>query len=263
MWWLIGCHPSPWLELEPAHDLATLETKAIVGAASSPPDGFVDVQEAIPGLWIDTRYATHANPTGKPLPGYGTAGAWLREDVAEALKQVVQNLETEQLGLKLFDAYRPDRAERAQTAWLKRTGHQHLLDAGHVRAETTHPLGTAVDVTLIRLPSGKPFDMGTPWGALGEASRYESAKWPHMENRTLLRTHMNQNGFRGVKSSWWHFHLPTEGAVRRDVPYGCFEVPEGEWSAPEGWSQPTYREPVQASPSPCPDPEGSSGDQTK
>jgi D-alanyl-D-alanine dipeptidase len=262
MWWLIGCHPSPPLDLEPAQGLATVE-EAITGALSSPPEGFVDVQEAIPGLWFDARYATNDNPMGQPLPGYGAAGAWLREDVAEALKQVVANLETEQLGLMLFDAYRPDRAERAQTAWLKRTGHQHLLDAGHVRAETTHPLGTAVDVTLIHLPSGEPFDMGTPWGALGEASRYESAKWPHMENRTLLRAHMNQNGFRGVKSSWWHFHLPIERAVRRDVPYGCFEVPEGAWVDPEGWTQPTYREPPPTSPGPCLVPERSTEGQTK
>lgn len=251
MWWLLGCQqgvpadPAP----SPPPEPPALEAPADhLGAA---PEGFVDAREAVPGLRFDLRYSTDHNPTGQPLPGYGAPAAWLREEVAEALLQVVQNLETEELGLMLFDAYRPDRAERAQAAWLKRTGHQHLIDEGHVRAESTHPLGTAVDVTLIHLPSGEPFDMGTPWGAWGEASRYEAAKWPPMEHRALLRTHMSHSGFRGVKYAWWHFYIPSENLVRRDVPYGCFEEPEGEWTAPAGWESPTYRPEPKPEPQPC------------
>ena len=54
------------------------------------------------------RYAGANNFTGQPLPGYDAAECVLRRDVAEALARVAADLARENLGLKVYDCYRPD-----------------------------------------------------------------------------------------------------------------------------------------------------------
>ena len=57
------------------------------------------------------------NFTGHPLPGYSAPECVLRREAAEALKQVQADLARQNLGLKVYDCYRPIRASLAMTAW--------------------------------------------------------------------------------------------------------------------------------------------------
>src|SRR5580658_7210998 len=69
------------------------------------PGDLVDVQKIIPGIVLDSRYATTNNFTGQKL--YPVARCCLRREAALNLKAVQQELHGMGLGLKVFDGYRP------------------------------------------------------------------------------------------------------------------------------------------------------------
>ncbi len=215
------------------------------------PDGFSDLQQAIPGIKLDIRYHTTNNFTGAPLPGYGAAGAWLRSDAAEALKTVQQSLAEKGLGLMIFDAYRPKRATLGMAAWATRTGQKHLFKQGYIAYRSFHNTGAAVDLTLLDLKTQKPLDMGSPFDAFSDKSHTKNATGKALENRLILKAAMEKAGFRPYSKEWWHFSYPVKNKEPRDVPYGCFETPEGKWAAPEGWDKTGYKPPMTWSPKPC------------
>lgn len=192
----------------------------------APPAGFVELQRAIPGLALDIGYASNANFTGAPLPGYGAAGAWLLERAATSLGELHAELGTRGLGLVCFDAYRPRRATLAMVAWAERTGHRHLLDEGFISATSWHNHGVAVDVSLVELATGARLDLGTAWDTFTPASRPENAAGAALERRTLLRAMMTAHGWKGATTEWWHFRFLTADTLPRDVPYGAEEAEE-------------------------------------
>ena len=55
---------------------------------STPPEGFVALNEAIEGIRVEPRYHGGANFTEARLPGYGAPGAWMLEEAALALGRV-------------------------------------------------------------------------------------------------------------------------------------------------------------------------------
>ena len=124
------------------------------------------------------------NFTGRPLPGYGAAECMLRREAAEALKRVQADLAQENLGLKVYDCYRPTRAVRAMEAWAhdgddseatKRfypaLHKRNLFRLGYIAAQSKHSTGTTVDLTLIRLPAA-------PAPAFDPAARYGPCTGP-------------------------------------------------------------------------------------
>ena len=90
----------------------------------------VDVRSADSTIQVDARYATPNNFTGAPLPGYEAPRALLRREVAAALARVQARLRTGDMGLRVFDGYRPVRATLAMVDWAERTGRRALLDSG-------------------------------------------------------------------------------------------------------------------------------------
>src|SRR5215510_14936726 len=127
--------------------------------------GFVYLREVDSSIAQDIRYATHDNFTGHPLPGYSAPECVLRREAAEALKRVQADLARQNLGLKVYDCYRPIRASRAMVAWAhdgnddaatKRfypaLHKRNLFALGFIAARSRHSTGTAIDLTLVRLP---------------------------------------------------------------------------------------------------------------
>jgi D-alanyl-D-alanine dipeptidase len=219
--------PAPAPKLEPSYLL-------------NPPEGFVDLPKFISGVKIDIRYHTADNFTGAPLVGYGAAGAWLLEEPAKALQAVAQSLESKGLGLLVYDAYRPRRGTLAMVAWAQRTSQVHLLDGGYIARRSGHNHGHTVDLTLYELATGQALDMGTPWDTLTEASHTRRATGQALDNRLLLKTAMEAEGWGYYFREWWHFRYPMKGTRSRDVPYSCFEPVEGQWRAPPDWNQPDF-----------------------
>lgn len=221
---------------------------------NAPPEGWVDLSVHIPNIALDIRYHTANNFTEAPLPGYGVPGAWLRQVPGDALARVQEALAKKGYGLKVFDAYRPLRGTLGMVAWAKRTNQVHLLDDGYVSRRSGHNRGNTIDLTVIDRATGQELDMGTPWDTLSEASHTMNATGKALENRLLLKTTMREHGFVNYWKEWWHFVFVEDGEKElphRDVPYGCFEAPEGSFTPPQGWDQPGFVMPAEVTPGPC------------
>ena len=242
LWLACSAVPTPPPEPAPAApELLPVpeEPPAPVSLANPPPWGFVDVA-TLPNVQIEPGYHTAANFTGAPLPGYGARAAWLDQRAADALAGVAEALQRDGYGLLVYDAYRPVRATKAMVAWTERTGQQHLVSDGYIAATSGHNTGFTVDLTLTR--DGAPVDMGTPWDTFSTDSHTANATGEAAEHRERLSKAMRGGGFRPYSKEWWHFSW-GKGGDARDVPYGCFEPPEGEWTAPDGWTTPAWRAP--------------------
>ena len=83
------------------------------------PKGFGYIKDHIPNIILDIRYYGSDNFVGKPVHGYINPVGIMTLDAIEALKKVQQELESQQLYLKVFDAYRPQKAVDHFSRWAK------------------------------------------------------------------------------------------------------------------------------------------------
>jgi D-alanyl-D-alanine dipeptidase len=185
-----------------------------------PPDGLVDLREHVPELRLSIGYATAANFTGAPLPGYEVAGAWAHADLAKALAAVDHAVAADGLGLLVFDAYRPQRATRAMVEWTRVHEREDLLKDGYISAKSQHNRGLAIDLTLVDRKTGAPIDMGGAWDTFDRSAAAFAAKGEALTNRKTLRAAMTAQRFVPHEGEWWHFSLPHPRAPALDVPYG-------------------------------------------
>jgi D-alanyl-D-alanine dipeptidase len=174
-----------------------------------PPEGFTDLERAVPGIALDIRYATANNFTGAALPGYGRPRAWLRDAAAEALARVQADLAADGLGLLVFDAYRPRRATAAMVQWARATDREDLLRDGYIAARSKHNQGIAIDLTLADRATGAPLPMGTEFDTFSEAAHLEHASGEALHNRHRLRRAMQAHRFAPYGKEWWHFTFIT------------------------------------------------------
>lgn len=183
------------------YGLAVIDDKGLYRelVAAEPLKELVDLEEAIPSVLLDIRYATTDNVLNERL--YPVAKALLREPAARALGEVQEDLASRGLGLKVFDAYRPYRVTRKM--W------EPYKDPRYVANPATgsrHNRGCAVDVTLVsgdgeELPMPTPFDEFTPRAGHASQDLPEEARY----NRTLLREVMERHGFVALETEWWHY----------------------------------------------------------
>lgn len=160
----------------------------------------VDLEKLIPGIVLDIRYATKNNFTGEII--YEAPKAFLRKPVAEALKMVQDSLAFHQLGLKIYDAYRP------YAATLR--FYEVYPDTNFVanpRKGSRHNRGCAVDVTLVMQSSGKEILMPTLFDDFSERSHAQFNNLPEeiISNREFLFNMMSHFGFTHLETEWWHF----------------------------------------------------------
>jgi D-alanyl-D-alanine dipeptidase len=182
--------------------------------------GLVDVRRFAPGVRLDLRYAGPRNLTGRRLPGYCRAWAFLRRPAAVDLAGVERSLNRRRLGLIVYDAYRPARASLALVRWAVRAGRPELVGT-YIARRSRHNKGSAVDVGLARLRDGRPLDMGTPYDSLSPRSRTGAVGGAPGRRRRLLVRAMERRGWRNYRREWWHFDHRAEGRRYLDVPLGC------------------------------------------
>lgn len=160
----------------------------------------VDLKSFIPSLVLDIRYATTNNFTNEVV--YPEAEAFTRFPVAVALKNIQQELEKSNLGLKIFDAYRP------YAATLR--FYELYPDTTFVAAPwhgSRHNRGAAIDLTLIDLSTGKALEMPTPFDDFTKKAAPDYTELPDnvKRNRNLLISIMEKHGFKVYYAEWWHF----------------------------------------------------------
>jgi D-alanyl-D-alanine dipeptidase len=218
---------------------------------SHPPKGFVDLRKAVTGLLFDIRYHTAQNFTDGPLPGYGSPGAWMLKRPAQQVQCAQDRAAKLGLALLIYDAYRPRRATLAMAAWAKRTKQMHLFRQGYIAHRSGHNHGHTIDLTLVNAKTAQLLDMGTPFDTFSPDSHTLNARGQALKNRLLLRRIMQACGFRPYYKEWWHFSYPMKHTRPRDVPYACFEIPEGQWKPPKSWHLSGFRSPQSWQPKPC------------
>jgi len=192
------------------------------------PENFVLIKDFVPSIAVEIRYGTNNNFTGKPIPGYESRQAVITITTASALKKVQKELNKLGLGLKIFDAYRPQKAVNYFIKWSNQPNDtvmknkyypnlkkETLFDLGYIALKSGHTRGSTVDVTLLYVSGpnkGKEVDMGSVWDLFGVRSgyAYEAVSNSQKENRKLLRELMITHEFLPYDKEWWHFSLNNE-----------------------------------------------------
>jgi D-alanyl-D-alanine dipeptidase len=179
---------------------ATGYQEYLASVKQNPDKALIDLQQAIPNLVLDIRYATTNNFTGQKI--YNLAKAYARKPVADALKKIQSELNKQGLGIKIFDAYRPYKATVKFYEVYKDTTYVASPYRG-----SRHNRGCALDLTMVDLKSGNELTMPT------EFDSFRKEAWPRTpvndptvrKNRALLIHVMEKHGFKVNASEWWHY----------------------------------------------------------
>lgn len=149
---------------------------------------------------IDMRYATTNNFTKAKM--YDCARCFLRPEAAKAIAKAHKILKDKGFGgLKMFDCYRPKPYQ--QRLWDKVPDDRYVTPPWK---GSQHTRGLATDLTIID-KDGKELDMGTEFDNFTPRAHTDNTDLPKkiLENRQLLRGVMEQVGFKGIRTEWWHF----------------------------------------------------------
>ena len=176
--------------------------------AADPSLEMVDLQKLVPHLVIDLRYATKDNFTGVRLYPSSTRHTYLRKPVAEALSAVAKELERMNLGIKIWDAYRPYQV--TVKFWELIRDERYVA---HPSKGSGHNRGIAIDLTLYDLTTGKEISMPTGFDDFSETAHHGQPLGDDEKtrNRELLRTVMEKHGFLKFQTEWWHYSWPGAG----------------------------------------------------
>ncbi len=192
------------------------------------PDEFINLQKVDSTLQVELRYASSNNFMGRKVKGYTFQKAYGTKGLANALLKVQNKLAQQGLGLKIYDAYRPQRAVDNFVAWAEQTedtlqkekyypkiAKKNLFQEGYIARKSGHSRGSTVDLTLIYIEGpqkNKELDMGGSWDYFGERSHYAYTHISDAQkaNRKRLRTLMIASGFKPYEKEWWHFTLANE-----------------------------------------------------
>jgi D-alanyl-D-alanine dipeptidase len=172
----------------------------------------IELKGLIPSLKYDLRYARNNNFTGKRMYPKNTQTTYLRRSPALALAKVAEELNRKGLGIKIWDAYRPYRT----TLQFWELIHDERFVANPSKG-SGHNRGTAVDLTLVDLKTGKDLEMPTDFDDFSPAA-FHGAKnidEARIKNRELLRSTMEKFGFVPLETEWWHYSW--RGATAYDV----------------------------------------------
>lgn len=174
----------------------------------------VVITQYIPGIKIDMRYASDNNVYGKKI--YEDDTAYLRKGTVDKLKKVQDELEAEGYCLKLWDAYRPPRAQFK--LWEICPDSRYV--ANPYKGYSNHSKGCTVDVTLLD-KNGQEIEMPSGFDDFGSrADRdYRDVSQNAANNAKRLEEAMTGNGFTTIPTEWWHFEDSEKNS------YGVVEAP--------------------------------------
>jgi len=189
------------------------------------PDGFVYVKSVIPVLDVELRYYSTNNFVGDTIDGYKANELILTRATAKKLKLVQDELQKQNLCLKVYDGYRPQRAVNHFMRWARvfndtinksqfypDVAKRNLFKEEYIATRSGHSRGSTLDLTISYGETGEPIDMGSPYDFFGQQSwvDYDNITEQQKANRQLLQTVMLKHNFRNYPKEWWHFTLRWE-----------------------------------------------------
>ena len=187
--------------------------------------GFVLLSEAVPDAILEIRYYSTYNFVGERIDGYEEPLAFLTKEAAAALKEVSDELLAKGYRLKIYDAYRPQKAVTHFMNWaldpdateMKEFFYPELekdtlFPQGYIAEHSGHSRGSTVDLTLFDMTTEKEADMGGTFDYFGELSHPDCTDITTVQyaNRMILREVMMKHGFKPLAEEWWHFTLEEE-----------------------------------------------------
>ena len=200
------------------------EKKYVISGDSS---DFVNISDVVPDVILEIRYYSTFNFIGDRIDGYEKPIALLTKEAAAALKGASDEFVKAGYRLKIYDAYRPQRAVDHFVRWAEDisdtrmkeifypdVSKKELFSLGFIAEHSGHSRGSTVDLSLFDMSKGCDVDMGGYFDFFGEISHsdYDGISKEQRENRRFLKEIMMNNGFLPLKEEWWHFTL-------RDEPY--------------------------------------------
>ena len=205
---------------------------------------FVMLAQAVPDAILEIRYYGTYNFVGARIDGYLEPTALLTKKAAEALKAVSDDVKAQGYRLKIYDAYRPQKAVDHFVRWAADIpdvamkpyfypdlDKSVLFAQEYIMEKSGHTRGSTVDLTLFDMATEKEVDMGGTFDWFGpeshpdfcgnpETGEYtgDNSKSPagrsitqeQFANRMILRRAMLAHGFKPPDSEWWHFTLKDE-----------------------------------------------------
>ena len=199
--------------------------------------GFVNITDVVPDAIIEARYFATYNFVGARIDGYLEPTALMTREAAEALKAVSDDVKAQGYRLKIYDAYRPQRAVDHFVRWGKDLADTlmrqyfypdeekaYLFERGYIAEKSGHSRGSTIDLTLFDMATGKELDMGGVHDWFGIESHPDYGGDPdtmeyrgdvpitaeQFHNRMILRKAMLGHGFKPYDCEWWHFTLENE-----------------------------------------------------
>jgi zinc D-Ala-D-Ala dipeptidase len=178
----------------------TSEAKVKPSAPTKNNNDLVDLEKIAPHIRKDIRYATANNFMNRKL--YPVSRCLLHAKVAEQLKQVQIELEKDNLGLKVFDCYRPLSIQKQM--WKILPDNNYVANPAQ---GSRHNRASAVDLTLVDFSTGKDKEMPSKYDEFSKKAHmdYEAASIESKKNRKRLRIVMEKHGFKSIPTEWWHY----------------------------------------------------------
>ncbi len=189
------------------------------------PEGFVYAKHVIPDLNVELRYFSLHNFVGDTIDGYKANTLIITKETAQALKKVQHDLHQQNLCLKVYDGYRPQRAVNHFMRWAKDLNDtinkqqfypdvekRYLFREEYIATRSGHSRGSTLDLTIIDGITNEPLDMGSPYDFFGKESWVDHDRLTEIQkaNRQLLQEIMLKHNFRNYAKEWWHFTLRWE-----------------------------------------------------
>jgi D-alanyl-D-alanine dipeptidase len=180
-----------------------------------PDSNWIEVVKLDSTIVLDMRYATDNNFVEVVL--YDCARCYLNHSVAQEIVKVHRTLRSQGLGLKLFDCYRPLIVQEKLWSIMPNASYVTPPARGSM-----HSRGLAVDATIVD-QMGNELDMGTDFDFFGRKAHQDNFDLPQsiLENRTLLRSTMEEFGFRSIRTEWWHYSYSLPGQKIAEWKWDC------------------------------------------
>ncbi len=209
---------------------------SLTACQSDGSEHFVPITDVVPDAILEIRYYSTYNFVGERIDGYKLPFSFMTKQAADSLKVVNDELKAQGFRLKIWDAYRPQRAVNHFIRWAENISDTTmkavfypmvdkslLFEQNYILARSGHSRGSTVDLTIVDALTGKELDMGSPFDWFGVESHPDYCGNPEtgeymggglteeqFRNRLILRKAMLNHGFSPIDSEWWHFTLTNE-----------------------------------------------------
>jgi len=185
----------------PANTNPTI-TPTPLKAVTAKKEGLVELVKLDNTIKLDIRYATKNNFVGREI--YKEARAFLQSPAAEAVAGIHENLKKQNLGLVIFDGYRPLSATKL---FWEITPADKKKFVANPKSGSRHNRGCAVDLGLFDLETKENLEMPSEYDDFTEraAIDYAGGTQQQRKNRAILQKAMEADGFKVYPAEWWHY----------------------------------------------------------